>query len=154
MIHDIFSDMLVRLKNALKAHHSSVIVPYSKLNEAFSKLLIDENLLKKVSILPKSKIYLEGLSICSSTNNNIEKKKQIKHNFLKDCKRISKPSNRVYVSASQIPLIENGLGIVILSTPAGLMTGKKARNLHIGGELLCKISFKISSLYEKKFLHK
>lgn len=150
MKHDIFSDMLVRLKNAVYSHKSSVIVPYSKLNASFGQILIEENMLVGVKKLSKGLLLLEGLKMYSSSNETNGIKKNRKYTFLKECKRISKSSNRIYISASNIPLVDNGLGLLILSTSAGLMTGKKARSLNLGGEVFCNIAFTLPYLYAKQ----
>nr|YP_635930.1 ribosomal protein S8 [Helicosporidium sp. ex Simulium jonesi]Q2EEW4.1 RecName: Full=Small ribosomal subunit protein uS8c; AltName: Full=30S ribosomal protein S8, plastid [Helicosporidium sp. ex Simulium jonesi]ABD33978.1 ribosomal protein S8 [Helicosporidium sp. ex Simulium jonesi] len=135
MPRDLFSDALTRLRNALRVNKQTVIIPFSNLNYSFSNILLEEHLLEKKTILSKKYIKLEGLKFYNKKSDHTL------FNFFKNCQRLSKPSNRLYIKAGDIPLIDNGLGFVILSTSYGLMTGKKARALNIGGELLCQFNF-------------
>ncbi len=130
MVNDPIGDMLIQIKNAALAKKASIELPYSKLKKALGDILVREGYVKSVEKVgddPKAmlKITIQyneaGVSAIS------------------DLKRISKPGLRWYVNKSKIPTVVGGMGIAILSTPAGLMTGKEARAKGTGGELLCKI---------------
>lgn len=129
MVNDPIGDMLIQIKNAALAKKASIELPYSKLKIALGEILVREGYVKsveKVGTDPKAMLkimiqYTNGLSAIT------------------DVKRVSKPGLRWYVNKSKIPTVVGGMGIAILSTPAGLMTGKEARAKGTGGELLCKI---------------
>ncbi|THB67181.1 MAG: 30S ribosomal protein S8 [Desulfovibrio sp.] len=122
---DPIADMLTRIRNAHHALHGDVIVPKSKMKEALAGILKDEG-------------YIEGFSVSESdismTLRYLEGKPVIA-----GLKRISKPGRRVYVSASEIPRVQNGLGVCILSTSRGVMAGQAAQDQNVGGEVLCEI---------------
>ncbi len=129
MVNDPIGDMLIQIKNAALAKKASFELPYSKLKKALGDVLVREGYIaqaEKVGDDPKAMLkikiqYKEGVSAIT------------------DVKRISKPGLRWYVNKTKIPTVVGGMGIAILSTPAGLMTGKEARAKGTGGELLCKI---------------
>lgn len=129
MVNDPLGDLLAQIKNAAMANKKTVDLPYSKMKMAVAKVLVDEGYLLSATQegqMPKAQLRLE-LSY------------QDKTPVLTDLKRISKPGMRLYIRANQIPLVVGGMGIAILSTPKGVMTGKTAREQRVGGELLCKI---------------
>ena len=129
MVNDPIGDMLIQIKNAALAKKDVIEVPYSKLKKALGDILVAEGYVAsvvKVGDDPKSMLkiviqYKDGLSAIT------------------DVKRMSKPGLRWYVNKSNIPTVVGGMGIAILSTPAGLMTGNQAKKKGVGGELLCKI---------------
>jgi small subunit ribosomal protein S8 len=129
MVNDPIGDMLIQIKNAELAKNSVVELPYSKLKMALGKILLDEGYVasvEKIGTDPKANLrvgikYVNGESIITGV------------------KRISKPGLRWYVAKDKIPQVVGGMGIAILSTPQGIMTGRDARKKGIGGELLCKI---------------
>ncbi len=129
MVNDPVGDMLIQIKNAGLAKKASLELPYSKLKKALGEILVREGYItsvEKVGQDPKAMLkitmqYKDGVSVIT------------------DLKRVSKPGLRWYVNKSNIPTVVGGMGIAILSTPAGLMTGKEARKAGTGGELLCKI---------------
>jgi small subunit ribosomal protein S8 len=125
MVNDPIGDMLIQIKNAALAKKDVIEVPYSKLKKALGEILMQEGYissLAKVGEDPKAMLRIG-----------------IKSAAITDVKRVSKPGLRWYVNKSTIPTVVGGMGIAILSTPAGLMTGSEARKMGIGGELLCKI---------------
>lgn len=128
MVNDPIGDMLVQIKNAYMAGKSVVVLPHSKLKEAVANILMDEGYLSSVSTKGEQvKKELElGLRYEGSKP------------ALTDVKRKSKPGLRVYIGRSAIPTVVGGMGIAIVSTPQGIMTGKQAKKNHIGGELLCE----------------
>lgn len=129
MVNDPIGDMLIQIKNASLAKNSVIELPYSKLKMALGKILFDEGYIASVAKTgsdPKANLrvgirYVNGTSVITGV------------------KRVSKPGLRWYVNKSNIPTVVGGMGIAILSTPQGIMTGSVAKKKGIGGELLCKI---------------
>ena len=129
-ISDPIADMLTRIRNAIMARHDFVPVPASRTKLSIAKILKEEGFVKDYEVLKGKphrviKIYLKYGDDNQSLLSGLE--------------RVSKPGLRVYVQRKEISRVYGGLGIAILSTPQGLMTGKKAWRLGIGGELLCYI---------------
>lgn len=129
MVNDPIGDLLTQIKNAALVNRKTVDLPYSKMKMAVAKVLVEEGYLLSATQegqMPKARLHLE-LSY------------QDKMPVLTDLKRISRPGMRLYIRVNQIPLVVGGMGIAILSTPKGVMTGKSAREQQVGGELLCEI---------------
>ncbi len=124
-IVDPIADMLTRLRNAQMALHKEVSVPESKMKSAIIKILLDEG-------------YVAGVDT-SERDMKVTLKYVDGKAALSGLKRISKPGRKVYVSKDRIPMVQNGLGICILSTSQGIMSGHKANKVGVGGELLCEI---------------
>ncbi len=127
---DPISDMLTRVRNAISAKHQKVDVPLSKLKLEIVEILKNEGFINNFKVTGESprrviRIYLRYGTKGESVIHHLH--------------RLSKPGCRVYVGSDEIPNVLGGLGINILSTSQGVMTGKKARREHIGGELLCEI---------------
>ncbi|TVM11400.1 30S ribosomal protein S8, partial [Oceanidesulfovibrio indonesiensis] len=114
-----------RIRNAFHALHKDVNIPRSKMKEAIAAILKEEG-------------YIEGYSADERTLT-LELKYVGGKPAVAGLKKISKPGRRVYVPASDIPRVQNGLGICILSTSKGLLAGQKATEAHVGGEVLCEI---------------
>jgi small subunit ribosomal protein S8 len=124
---DPISDMLTRIRNAIGARQSTVSLPYSKIKEAIAGILKANNFINDFSVDasgPFKKIVID-LPEADPAITAIT--------------RISKPGRRIYAASSEIPLVLGGRGIVIISTSAGIMTGKEARKRGLGGELICKV---------------
>lgn len=129
-ISDPIADMLTRIRNAIMARHDFVPVPASRMKLSIAKILKEEGFVKDYEVLKGKphrviKIYLKYGDDNQSLLSGLE--------------RVSKPGLRVYVQRKEISRVYGGLGIAIISTPQGLMTGKRAWRLGIGGELLCYI---------------
>lgn len=127
MVTDPIGDMISQIKNAFMAGNSEVVLPYSRMKESVAKILCDTGYLKfveSVGDIPK-----KGLKLTLMYTNKIP--------AMTDIKRKSKPGLRVYVGRNAIPTVVSGMGVAILSTPAGVMTGMEAKKRNIGGELLC-----------------
>ena len=124
-IVDPIADMLTRLRNAQMALHKEVSVPESKMKSAIIKILLDEG-------------YVAGVDT-SERDMKVTLKYVDGKAALSGLKRISKPGRKVYVSKDRIPMVQNGLGICILSTSQGILSGHKANKVGVGGELLCEI---------------
>ena len=130
MISDPIADMLTRVRNALKARFQKVDVPASKLKTEIARILKDEGYILNYKIVDDDnhkaiRVYLKYTAGNQPVISNIE--------------RVSRPGCRVYVGATDIPKVLGGLGVNILTTPKGVMTGKSARKEGVGGELLCQV---------------
>jgi len=126
---DPIANMLTAIKNAGQAGRESVVVSHSKLKEEIAKVLKAEKFIKDVE--KKTKAQKPVLSIDLFLDNRMPK--------VKGAKRISKPSKRVYTKASDIRAVKQGYGILVLSTPKGVMAGYKAKKAGVGGEALFSI---------------
>jgi small subunit ribosomal protein S8 len=122
---DPIADMLTRIRNAHGAFHKSVTVPTSKVKVAIAEILKAEGYIADYAV--------EGRDI------NVALKYADGQAIISGLKKVSKPGRRVYCGAQDIPRVQNGLGICILSTSAGLLEGAQAREKNMGGELLCEI---------------
>jgi len=130
MTSDPIADMLTRVRNAIGARHPKVDVPASKLKAEIARILKEEGYIQNFKIAeegPKKtiKIYLKYNPNNAPVISSIE--------------RISRPGCRVYVGQQDIPRVLGGLGINILTTPRGVMTGRDAHKERVGGELLCRV---------------
>ena len=126
-ITDPVADMLTRIRNANSAKHDTVDVPASKLKKAIAQILLDEGYIKSYTVEDNG-----NQGIIHITLKYMGKKEQV----ISGLRRVSKPGLRVYAGAEEMPHVLRGLGIAIVSTSQGVMTDKKARQLHIGGEVL------------------
>ncbi len=131
---DPISDMLTRIRNALAVKKTEVILPYSKIKFGIAKVLEKEKWLKKIEVLSQGKDEKNFKQI-----KLILKYDDQDQPVIRTLKRISKPGQRVYVKKDRIPSVLQGLGMIILSTSKGLMTGQDARKKGLGGELICEI---------------
>ena len=125
-MHYPISDLLTRIRNAGLAQHAEVVIPHSKMKESISQILKDEGYISSVTV--------EGTTI---KRMKLRLKYQGKQNVIVGLKQVSSPGLRRYVSSSEIPRVLGGMGVAILSTPKGLLTGTEARKQNIGGELVC-----------------
>jgi len=131
---DPIADMLTRIRNALAIKKPEIVLPYSKVKFNIANVLEKEKLIKKVETIEatKSKIGFKQLKFKLMYD---EKNQSV----IGTLKRISKPGQRIYVKKDKIPKVLNGLGMNILSTSKGFMTGQEAREKSLGGELICEI---------------
>lgn len=126
---DPIADMLTRIRNAVQARHGRVAIPASKMKLGIARILKEEGYVKDFDVIsdnPQGTIRI--------TLKYSEKKP-----ILTDLKRVSKPGLRVYSKRTAIPVVRGGLGTAIVSTPQGLMTGRKAYQLGLGGEVICYV---------------
>ena len=131
MVTDTIADYLTRVRNANSAGHRVVEIPSSKVKKEITKILFDQG-------------YILSYKFEESTVQGVIKialkyDKITKEPVIQDLQRISKPGLRKYSGASTLPRILNGLGIAIVSTSHGVMTGKKAQRDNVGGEVLCYV---------------
>lgn len=132
MHSDPIADMLTRIRNGLMAGHPSVAIPLSKNKVEIAKILKEEG-------------YIEGYSVNEEFPPmlNVQLKywgkRRERRPVISNLQRVSKPGRRIYVGKSEIPWVLSGMGIAILSTPQGIMTGQQARRQGMGGEVLCYV---------------
>ncbi|EXI66795.1 MAG: 30S ribosomal protein S8 [Candidatus Accumulibacter adjunctus] len=127
---DPISDMLTRIRNAQMASKASVAMPSSKVKVAIAQVLKDEG-------------YVEGFSVDPNAGKpllEIGLKYYAGRPVIERIDRVSRPGLRIYRGAGDIPQVMNGLGVAIVSTPKGVMTDRKARANHVGGEVLCFVA--------------
>lgn len=127
---DPIADMLSRIRNAIIAGHKDVEVPHSKIKNEIARVLKEEGYINncKVSEDGIKKLIIVNLKFSNNGSSVITQ-----------LKRMSKPSRRVFVNKNQIPRVNAGMGISILSTSKGIMTGTNARKIGVGGELVCTV---------------
>lgn len=134
-VTDPISDMLTRIRNALLAGHTSVAMPSSKIKASIAQILKDEGFVGGYEVVegdkPERKILRVRLKYVGERRN--------RRSVITGIERISRPGRRVYTGKREIPWVLSGLGIAILSTPKGVMTGQNARKIGVGGEVLCKV---------------
>ncbi len=133
---DPIADMLTRIRNAVLAGHSTVAMPNSKIKAAIAQILKEEGYVSGIEIVDDSKQPAQ--KILRLRLKYIGERRERKP-VITGLERISRPGNRVYTGKQEIPWVLSGMGISIVSTPKGVMTGQRARQLGVGGELLCKV---------------
>ena len=126
-ITDPIADMLTRIRNASNAKHETVDVPASNMKKSIAQILLDEGYIKSFQIVDDGTQGIIRITL---------KYVGGKEKAISGLRRVSKPGLRVYAGAEEMPRVLKGLGIAIVSTSKGVMTDKKARELHIGGEVL------------------
>lgn len=136
MVNDPIADMLTRMRNGLMAGKSAVSMPSSKLKVAIAKLLLDEGFIAGFKVQP-SDIGLPQPTL--EIKLKYVGRHRDRRSVITGLKRVSRPGRRVYTKRTEIPWVQSGMGVSILSTPKGVVTGKEARRLGIGGEVLCHI---------------
>ncbi|MCB9015694.1 MAG: 30S ribosomal protein S8 [Lentimicrobiaceae bacterium] len=132
MVTDPIADYLTRIRNAVMANHRIVEIPSSNMKKEITKILFDKGYILNYKF--------EDESLPGNIKIALKYHPVSKIPAIRSLERVSKPGLRRYVGADELPRVLNGLGIAILSTNKGLMTDKEARNLQIGGEVLCYIS--------------
>jgi len=128
MVNDPIADFLIRLQNASKVHHERIAVPFSSMKLALAELLSREGYVGAVSRKTSGALDVELLYTGVGGRPTITA-----------AKRISKPSRRMYLGVNDIHPAKRGHGLVVLSTPAGVLTGEAARKQNVGGEVLFEI---------------
>jgi len=122
--------MLTRIRNATTARHDSVVMPVSKIKVAIARILKNEGYIRDYEVIEEG--HQKLLKIYLSYHGK-------KESLVSGIRRVSKPGLRVYVGKREIPRVYGGLGIAILSTPQGVMTGQEAWRRGLGGEVLCYV---------------
>lgn len=130
---DPIADMLTRVRNAIMREHSTVSIPYSKTKNAIAQVLKDEGYITDFSIVsqePRDVLIVE----LKYRGNRRERR-----SVITGLERVSKPGRRTYVGKKDIPWVLSGMGISIVTTSRGIMTGQQARRLGVGGEVICRV---------------
>lgn len=134
-INDPIADMLTRIRNAVMSGQTLVAMPSSKIKVEIAKILKDEG-------------YLEGFELVENEDQahkvlrlkiKYVGERRTRRPVISGLERVSKPGRRIYTKKQNIPWVLSGIGVAILSTPKGVMTGARARQLGVGGEILCKV---------------
>lgn len=135
-VNDPIADMLTRVRNSVMIGQNLVAMPSSNIKVEIARILKEEG-------------YIEGYEVVDGENASPQKVLRLKLKYVGErrqrrpvitgLERISRPGRRVYTRKTEIPWVLSGIGIAILSTPKGVMTGQRARQLGVGGELLCKV---------------
>lgn len=133
MLSDPIADMLTRIRNAIMAGHPTVAIPHSKMKMAIAQILKEEGYIEDVTLeegkpAPVMVIKLKYWG-----------QRRERRPVITNLKRVSKPGRRIYVGKDEIPWVLSGMGIAILTTPKGVMTGQQAHRLGVGGEVLCYV---------------
>jgi small subunit ribosomal protein S8 len=129
---DPIADMLTRIRNAARAHHPKVAVPWSRVKENIVKVLIEEGYLKEVKKAKAPEGAGEELIIQLKFDRD-------NRPIISGIQRVSSPGRRVYVGTQDVTPVRKGLGINILSTPKGILVDREAQKAKVGGELLCSV---------------
>ena len=133
MMTDPIADMLTRIRNALMAGHTSLVLPSSKLKLSILSLMKEQGFIQEYDVIPDNpqpqvRIWLRYIG---------ERKER--RSVISGLKRVSKPGCRIYVGHEEIPWVMSGLGVAILSTPKGILTDRQARKVSVGGEVMCYV---------------
>ena len=127
---DPVADMLTRIRNAISARHQKVDIPASKLKLEIARILKEEGYVSNFKATEEEGHKILRIYLKYSSNNEA---------VISNVNRVSRPGCRVYVRRTEIPRVLGGMGINILTTPRGVMTGRQARKQGLGGELLCEV---------------
>ncbi len=133
MISDPIADMLTRVRNAMMAKHATVSMPSSTLKVAVANILKEEGFIAGVEVIPETPQSVLMLKL------KYVGRRRERRPVIRGLKRISKPGRRIYTKRTEIPWVQSGMGIAILSTPKGVVTDQEARRLKVGGEVLCYV---------------
>ena len=129
-ITDSIADMLTRIRNANSAKHDTVQIPASNIKKSIAQILVDEGYVKSFKVIEDGKQGIIEIALKYGPN---------KSQVITGLRRVSKPGLRIYSNCEDMPKVQNGLGIVILSTSKGIMTDKDARKANVGGEVLAYV---------------
>ena len=129
-LSDPIADMLTRIRNGLQARHTQVEMPSSKMKVAVAKILKDEGYIKDFEVTKDVPQPVLRVSLKYTPDRK---------SVVSTIKRISKPGLRRYAKRMEIPLVLDGLGLIIISTPKGLMSGREAYKRNLGGEVICEV---------------
>ncbi len=134
-ISDPIADMLTRIRNGVMAEHSIVAMPSSKMKVAIAGILKDEGFIESYEEVAGEKPFEKVLRL----RLKYQGERKARRSVITGLERVSRPGSRVYTKKEEIPWVLSGLGVAILSTPKGVMTGQRARQIGVGGEILCKV---------------
>jgi small subunit ribosomal protein S8 len=132
---DPIADMLTRIRNAVMAGHAQVAMPNSKLKVEIARILKDEGFIEAFDVADGEVASQQTLRLKIKYTGERRERRAV----ISGLERVSSPGRRIYTRKSTIPWVLSGIGVAILSTPKGVMTGARARQLGVGGEILCKV---------------
>ena len=131
VVTDPIADMLTRMRNGIRARHQRVEMPSSRLKVEIARILKEEGYVSNFKVAEENKKKVLKIFLKYGTDGE---------SVISTLDRVSKPGRRVYVGAREIPKVLGGLGVNLLSTPRGVLTGKSARKAGVGGEVLCEVT--------------
>ena len=134
-VNDPIADMLTRVRNAVMAGQTITAMPSSKMKVAIAKILKEEGFIEGYEVADGER---PGHKVLRVRLKYVGERRQ-RRPVLTGLERVSRPGRRVYTGKRDIPWVLSGMGIAIISTPKGMMTGQKARKLGVGGEVVCKV---------------
>ncbi len=130
---DPIADMLTRIRNAQMREHPNVSMPSSKIKRSIAEVLKDEGYIEDFQILPEKPQAVLQVKLKYIGG------RRDRRSVITGLERVSRPGRRIYVGRQDVPWVLSGMGIAILTTSKGIMTGQQARRANVGGELLCKV---------------
>jgi len=133
--NDPIADMLTRIRNAVRAEHPQVSMPSSKMKVSIAKILADEGFISGYEIVDSDNIAYKTLTL----GLKYVGKRRTKRSVITNLERVSLPGQRIYAGKGEIPFVLSGMGISILTTSKGVMTGRDAKKIGVGGEVICKV---------------
>jgi small subunit ribosomal protein S8 len=132
---DPIADMLTRIRNSMMSGQAMTAMPCSKIKVEIAKILKDEGYLENYEVADSENLSVKTLRLKIKYFGERRERKPV----ITGIERVSRPGRRVYTKKQDIPWVLSGIGVAILSTPKGIMTGQRARQLGVGGEILCKV---------------
>jgi len=134
-VTDPIADMLTRIRNAVMVGHGQVAMPSSKIKVEIAKILKTEGFIEDFELAEGENTSYKTLRLKIKYVGERRQRRPV----ISGLERVSKPGRRIYTKKQDIPWVLSGIGVAILSTPKGVMTGQRARQLGVGGEILCKV---------------
>lgn len=134
-VNDPIADMLTRMRNAIMNGQVVVAMPSTKLKAEIARVLKEEGFIESYEVVSGEKAHEQTLRIRLKYVGERRQRRPV----ITGLERVSRPGRRIYTRKQDIPWVLSGLGVAILSTPKGVMTGQRARQLNVGGEILCKV---------------
>lgn len=134
-LNDPIADMLTRIRNAVRAEQTQVAMPSSKMKVAIAKILKNEGFIGDFEVNENENTVHKTLTL----QLKYVGRRRTKRPVITDLKRVSLPGQRIYAKKDEIPFVLSGMGIAILTTSKGVMTGREAKKLGVGGEVVCKV---------------
>jgi len=131
---DPISDMMTRIRNATRAGHPDVVVPFSNFKKKIAELMKKKGFIEDISSVSEGKINFLKISLKYYLDEKGSKK-----NYIQGLQRVSRQGQRIYAGKSGIPVVRSGYGFAVVSTSKGLMTDGEARRSGLGGEIICEI---------------
>ncbi len=133
--NDPIADMLTRIRNAVRAEHPQVSMPSSKMKVAIAKILVEEGFISGYEVTEDESSVHKTLTM----GLKYVGKRRTKRSVITNLERVSLPGQRIYAGKDEIPYVLSGMGISILTTSRGVMTGREAKKMGVGGEVVCKV---------------